>query len=250
MKEFTQLTSAGTFGVSDYHALVVSLEKRFSGGLTFLAGISWQKSTDLASYTAFEGNLGQFTRADRMKDHAVSDFHRAVRFTGSFNYELPGVKSGALNYVLGGWQLNGIFAVQTGAPLNITDGFDNSLTGIGGDRPNIVGDPNLDNSRPRGERILKWFNTAAYAASPPGTFGNLGRNTGRGPAPVNLDLSMFKAFPMPFEGHKLEFRAEFFNVINRVNLGNPNTTLTNALFGRITSAGDPRIIQLGLRYSF
>ena len=52
--------------------------------------LSWQKSTDLASYTAFESNLGQFTRADFMKDHAVSDFHRAVRFTGSFNYELPG----------------------------------------------------------------------------------------------------------------------------------------------------------------
>ena len=61
---------------------------------------------------------------------------------------------------------------------------------------------------------------------------------------------VIKGFSMPFEGHKLEFRAEFFNVINRVNLGNPNTTLTNALFGRITSAGDPRIIQLGLRYAF
>ena len=125
-----------------------------------------------------------------------------------------------------------------------------SLTGIGGDRPNIIGDPNLDNSRPRGERILKWFNTAAYAASPEGTFGNLGRNTGRGPASVNIDGSLFKAFSMPFEGHKLEFRGEFFNVINRVNLGNPNASLTNALFGRITSAGDPRIIQLGLRYAF
>ena len=250
-KEFTQLTFAGTFGVSDYHALVASLEKRFSGGLTFLGGIGWQKTTDLASYTAFESNLGQFTRTDFMKDHAVSDFHRAVRFTGSFNYELPGPKQGAVRYALGGWQLNGIITLQTGAPLNITDGFDNSLTGIGGDRPNIVGDPNLDNSRPRGERILKWFNTAAYAASAPGTFGNLARNTGRGPAPVNLDLSMFKAFPMPFaESHRLEFRAEFFNAINRVNLGNPNTSLTNALFGRITSAGDPRIIQLGLRYSF
>ena len=114
-----------------------------------------------------------------------------------------------------------------------------------------MGNPDLDNSRPRGERIAKWFNTAAFAASAPGTFGNLGRNTGRGPVPLNLDLSMFKAFLMPFaEGHRLEFRGEFFNAINRVNLGNPNTTLTNALFGRVTSAGDPRIIQLGLRYSF
>jgi hypothetical protein len=249
--QFTQLTFAGTFGVSDYHALVASLEKRFSGGLTFLGGIGWQKSTDLASYTAFESNLGQYTYADFMKDHAVSDFHRAVRFTGSFNYQLPGPKQGVVRYALGGWQLNGIITLQTGAPLNVTDGFDNSLTNIGGDRPNIIGNPKLDDNRPRGERIQKYFETGAFVASPAGTFGNLGRNTLRGPAYANMDLSMFKAFPMPFaESHKLEFRAEFFNSINRVNLGNPNTNLTNALYGRITSANDPRIIQLGLRYSF
>ncbi len=249
--EFTTLTFAGTFGVSDYHALVLSLEKRLSGGLTFLGGLSWQKSTDFASSTAFEGNLGQFPYGSQRNDHGVSDFQRTVRFTSSFNYQLPGPKTGAARYALGGWQLNGIITLQTGAPLNITDGFDNSLTAIGGDRPNVVGDPNLDNSRARGDRILKWFNTGAYAASTPGTFGNLGRSTGIGPAFANTDLSVFKAFLMPFsERHKLEFRAEVFNSLNRVNLGNPNTSLTNNLFGRITSAGDPRIIQLGLRYSF
>ena len=114
-----------------------------------------------------------------------------------------------------------------------------------------MGDPNLDSGRPRGERILRWFNTSAYQASTPGTFGNLGRNTGIGPAFMNTDFSLFKAFVMPYsEKHRLEFRAEFFNALNRVNLGNPNTNLTNSLFGRITSASDPRIIQLGLRYSF
>ena len=98
---------------------------------------------------------------------------------------------------------------------------------------------------------MKWYNTGAYAVSPSGTFGNLGRNTGIGPALANTDLSIFKAFVMPYsERHKFEIRAEFFNALNRVNLGNPNTNLTNALYGRITSAGDPRIIQLGLRYSF
>jgi hypothetical protein len=249
--EFTQLTFAGTYGVSDYHALVMSVEKRFSGGLTFLAGASWQKTTDLASYTAFESNLGQFPRESFMKDHGVSDFHRTVRFTGSFNYMLPGPKQGALRYVLGDWQLNGILTVQTGAPLNFTNGFDNSLTGIGGDRPNIIGDPALTPGRPRGEQIAKYFNTAAFAASAPGLFGNVGRNYWRGPGYANADLSIFKAFRMPFaESHRLEFRAEFFNSFNRVNLSNPNTALTNSLFGRITGANDPRILQLGLRYSF
>jgi hypothetical protein len=141
--------------------------------------------------------------------------------------------------------------VQTGAPLNFTNGFDNSLTGIGGDRPNIIGDPALTPGRPRGEQIAKYFNTAAFAASAPGLFGNVGRNYWRGPGYANADLSIFKAFRMPFaESHRLEFRAEFFNSFNRVNLSNPNTALTNSLFGRITGANDPRILQLGLRYSF
>ncbi|MCX6602088.1 MAG: carboxypeptidase regulatory-like domain-containing protein [Acidobacteria bacterium] len=249
--EFTQLTLAGTFGVSDYHALVLSVEKRFSGGLTFLGGMSWQKTTDLTSYTAFEGNVGQYPYGSHGMDHGLSDFQRTIRFTSSFNYQLPGLKQSRARHLLGGWQLNGIIVLQTGAPLNVTDGFDNSLTGIGVDRPNLVGDPYLDNGRPRGERILKWYNTGAYAVSPSGTFGNLGRNTGIGPALANTDLSIFKAFVMPYsERHKFEIRAEFFNALNRVNLGNPNTNLTNALYGRITSAGDPRIIQLGLRYSF
>ena len=139
--EFTQLTLAGTFGVSDYHALVLSLEKRFSGGLTFLGGMSWQKTTDLTSYTAFEGNVGQYPYGSHGMDHGLSDFQRTIRFTSSFNYQLPGLKLSRARHLLGGWQLNGIIVLQTGAPLNVTDGFDNSLTGIGVDRPNLVGDP-------------------------------------------------------------------------------------------------------------
>ena len=83
------------------------------------------------------------------------------------------------------------------------------------------------------------------------TFGTLGRNTERGPGTAVVDFSAFKNFPMPYaESHKLEFRFEAFNLFNRANLGNPNTTFTSTVFGRITSAGDPRILQLGLRYSF
>src|SRR5262249_37737488 len=130
-------------------------------------------------------------------------------------------------------------------------GFDNSFSGIGNDRVDIVGDPNLDSGRSRGDRIAKWFNIAAFRANAPGTFGLLGRNTGVGPGYANLDLSVFKAFPMPYaEHHRLEFRLECFNSLNRVNPGNPNTTFTSSLFGRITGANDPRILQLGLRYSF
>jgi hypothetical protein len=238
--------------MTNYDALVLSLEKRVVTGLTFLAGFSWQKSLDLASSTAFEGNLGAYPYGSIMRDYGVSDFSRKARFTGSFNYQIPGLpKSNPVHYILGGWQLNGVFITQTGAPLNITTGFDNSFSGINGDRVDIVGNPTISGDRSRGDQILKWFNTAAFTPNAPGTFGMLGRNALVGPAPVNLDLSLFKNFAMPYsEAHKIEFRAEFFNSLNRVNLGNPTGSFSSSLFGRITSAGDPRILQLGLRYAF
>jgi hypothetical protein len=251
-REFTQLTFAGTYGISNYDALVASIEKRMSAGLIFLAGFSWQKSLDLSSSTAFEGNLGAYPFGSILRDYAISDFSRKARFTGSFNYQIPGLpKTGAARYVLGGWQLNGILTLQTGAPLTVSTGFDNSFSGIGADRVDIVGNPNLAGGRSRGDRIVQWFNKAAFTANAPGTFGTLGRNTLVGPAPANLDLSLFKNFPMPYaELHKVEFRAEFFNSLNRVNLGNPSASYSSSIFGRITGAGDPRILQLGLRYSF
>jgi hypothetical protein len=250
--EFTQLTFGGTYGYSNYDALVLSLEKRFSSGLTFLTGFSWQKSLDLASSTAFEGNLGAYPYGSIMRDYGVSDYNRKLRFTSSFNYQLSGfARTGAARYALGGWQLNGILALQTGGPLNITAGFDNSLSGINADRVDVIGNPNLPDDRSRGDQIAQWFNKAAFRPGAPGTFGALGRNALVGPGYADLDLSLFKLFTMPWsEHHRIEFRAECFNSLNRVNLNSPNTASNSSLFGRITSAGDPRILQLGLRYSF
>ncbi len=250
--EFTQVTFSGTYGRSNYHALVLSLERRLAQGLTFLAGYSWQKSLDILSNTAFEGNGNTHPFGSIDRDHAVSNFHRAGRFTASFNYALPSPKgSTAMKYLLGGWQSNGIIAFQTGAPITISTGVDNSLSGIGQDRVDIVGDPRPPSGRSQNDKILRWFNTDAFRENALGTFGVLGRNTERGPGLANVDFSAFKRFPMPFaESHHLEFRGEFFNVLNRVNLGNPNTSRTSNIFGRITGAGDPRILQFGLRYAF
>jgi hypothetical protein len=249
--EYTQVTYSGTYGRANYHALVTSLERRFSGGLSLLAGYSWQKSLDILSSTAFEGN-GNTYPYDRIdKDYGPSNFDRRHRFTGSFNYVLPFRGKGALGAVAGGWQTNGIVTLQSGGALTFVNGVDISRSGIGQDRVDIVGNPDLPGDRSKAERILRYFNTQAFAEPAPGTFGTIGRNTGRGPGQASVDFSAFKNFTMPWlEGHKLEFRGEFFNLFNRVNLGNPNTTRINALFGRITSAGAPRIVQLGLRYSF
>ena len=97
--------------------------------------------------------------------------------------------------------------------------------------------------------IATYFNKAAFAQNPPGTFGTVGRNIMRGPGMAGVDFGLVKNFQLR-ERVRLQFRGEFFNLFNRVNLGNPNTSRSSSLFGRITSAGDPRILQLGLRYSF
>jgi len=249
--EYTQVTYAGTYGRSNYHALVTSVERRFSSGFTFLGGYSWQKSLDILSNTAFEGNGNAYPYGQIDKDYGPSNFDRRHRVTASFNYVLPYKGKGALGLVAGGWQTNGIVTLQSGGPLNIGNGVDISRTGIGQDRVNIIGNPKLPSDRPKAERLLRWFNTQAFQEPAAGTFGTLGRNTERGPGLAALDFSAFKNFVLPWsEGHKIEFRGEFFNLFNRANFGNPNTTRINALFGRITSAGDPRIVQLGLRYSF
>ncbi|HUS08346.1 MAG TPA: TonB-dependent receptor [Bryobacteraceae bacterium] len=250
-REFTQINFAGTYGRSNYHALVLSLERRFSRGLSFLTGFSWQKSMDLLSNTAFEGAGNTHPYGQIEQDYAVSNFHRKARFTAAFNYELPKLAKSPLRFVLGDWQTNGIVALQTGAPYTVATGVDNSYSGIGQDRVDIVANPNLPGDRSRGEKIAAYFDKNAFRDNAPGTFGTLGRNTMTGPGLATFDASIFKGFRMPWsESHKLEFRAEGFNVFNRVNLNNPTATRSSALFGRITGAGDPRILQLGLRYAF
>ena len=97
--------------------------------------------------------------------------------------------------------------------------------------------------------ILRYFNVDAFAQNPAGTFGTSGRNILRGPGNATVDFGLLKNFAVR-ERHRLQFRAEFFNLFNRVNLGNPNTNRNAGNFGRITSAGSPRVAQLALKYTF
>jgi hypothetical protein len=134
--------------------------------------------------------------------------------------------------------------------MNVTAGRDVNLDGRSApDRPNLVGDPRLDSGRPRPERIREYFNTRAFEMPSTGALGTAGRNILYGPGAFNWDLALFKSFPIR-ETHQLTFRGEFFNFPNRVNLDNPTSTLSSANFGRILSAGEARVIQFGLKYSF
>ena len=145
--------------------------------------------------------------------------------------------------------MSGIASAVSGPPLTVRSGVDNSFTAINGDTADLVGEWRLPDDRSKHEKLTAWFNTAAFVQNAPGTFGNTGINFMRGPGSVNIDYAAQKQFRIT-ERHRLEFRASFYNLFNHANLGNPNTTRNNATFGRITTAGTPRVIELGARYAF
>jgi hypothetical protein len=143
--------------------------------------------------------------------------------------------------------LTGIVTLQSGIPLAIAQTTNNNaFAGFGTQRPNLIGNPTL----PADERsVSRWFNTSAFAAAAPFTIGTSSRNPVRGPNYRNLDLALMRRVPMP-RNRALEIRAEVFNVTNTPPLGAPNTTVGAAAFGTITTAGDPRVVQLALKFIF
>jgi len=121
----------------------------------------------------------------------------------------------------------------------------NAFAGFGTQRPNLTGDPTL----PSDERTTsRWFDTSAFSTAPQFTLGSSSRNPVRGPDYRNLDVALMRRVPVA--GKALEFRAEAFNLTNTPFLGAPNGTFGSPAFGTITSAGDPRVIQLAIKFIF
>lgn len=234
---------------SSFNGLAFVVRKRFSRSYLLDVNYTWMRSIDEVSIP----NGGQYQDIDNLRgNRGLSDFHRAHVFSASWVWELPklGTATPVVRHVAGGWQFSGLVRMATGLPANPLTGRDNSLRAIGSDRPDVIGNPVLSSDRPRQDRLLKFFETSAFTANAAGRFGNAGRNSIIGPGLANVDAGMFKIFPMPWEGHQLQFRGEFFNLFNRPNFGNPNATFTSPLFGRILAADSARQVQLALKYSF
>jgi Carboxypeptidase regulatory-like domain/TonB dependent receptor len=246
--DFASIVSQTSVGNSTYHSMQLSVNKRFTGGFTLLASHTWSKLLDNASSDGDQPANPYNLRAEK----SLSNLDVAHRFVASFVYDLPRFKNTypLLRYVFGGWQTNGIISLQSGRPFSVVSGRDNSQSGVNQDRADLVGEPKLDTGRSHQELIDEYFNTAAFTQNPRGTFGTSGRNILRGPGFASVDFGLGKEIPMLREGHKLQFRAEFFNLFNRVNFNNPNNNLSSAQFGRITTSGDPRVIQFALKYVF
>jgi hypothetical protein len=231
--------AAQSKGKLDYHALLFKGMKRFSNGFSALVSYTWGKTLDLNSDN--DGSVTQTNIFDLDYDRGVATYDVAHTLVASFLYELPFARQ----HVLGGWQVNGISYWRTGIPVDIRMTGVMSSTGVGSGlaqqpRPNIVG-----NLVPADRSIDKWFDAAALQrpADTTATFGNIGRNTGRGPGIFNVDMSLFKNTRIGRVD--TELRVEAFNVLNHPQFGQPNGQLGNAAFGTITSSATPQCVTCG-----
>jgi hypothetical protein len=243
-------------GNTNYNALQAKIEQRLTNGLAFLVAYTRSKLIDEASSvfdaTVQTGPVVNFPVADsfnRALERDVSTGDIPNVFVASVVYDLPFFKRarGLAGKLLNGWSLNGIAAAQSGIPVAVTQATNfNAFAGFGTQRPNLLRNPNL----PGGERATaRWFDTAAFTTAPQFTIGTSSRNPVRGPHYRNIDLAIIKRTSLT-ETTALEFRTEIFNLTNTPPLGNPNTSFGSAAFGTITSAGDPRVIQFGLKLNF
>lgn len=248
---FADINQLESRGNSNYHSLQLRVQQRLRRGLSLLGAYTWSKSIDDASGffpSAGDPSYPQDSNNVRL-ERARSGFDLAHRLSVAYSYDLPIART---HKYLGGWQTFGILTLQSGRPFTVAlqTEFDNSNTGIGtlgfgsNDRPNLVGDPRLDNPTPQ-----RWFNTNVFAIPSYGSFGNAGRNILEGPGLAALNASVLKDTRIS-ETTTLQFRVEAFNLFNRTNFNLPDLFVGTPTFGRILSAQNPRHVQLGLKLLF
>lgn len=267
LRPFPQYDGVSAFRVpgseSIYHAMTLRLDKRFADGISLLSSYTWGKLVDDASTTVgFLGQAGAQQNAyDRAADRSISSQDIRHRFVTSFVYDLPFGRgrrfgrdwSGPIDRVLGGWQVNGIATFQSGLPLIITQGINNTNLFSPSQRPTWTGaDPNISGGT-KEEQILRWFDTSAFSVTPAFRFGNTPRVMPnlRGDGVKNLDVSLFKNNYFNSGKWNAQVRIEMFNALNRVQFGLPNTQAGNSNFGIVSSQSNaPRQVQMAVKLLF
>jgi hypothetical protein len=249
---FGQIPQMETAANGHYDSMQVTLNRRFAKGFSILGSYTLGKSIDeIPDDSTSNTQIFLVDSNNRRLERAASNSDVRHVFTLSYMWDLPPINRWGFvgQQIMSGWQLNGITLIDSGFAFNVVSGKDTNLDGNTNDRPNLVGDPFLSTSRSRSELISKYFNTDAFQTPADGAVGTAGRNILYGPGGMNFDVSFFKNIRIK-ERHRLQFRSEFFNFFNQVNLGTPNTTLSNRNFGRILNAGSARVVQFGLKYMF
>ena len=252
------LLAEETAADSRYNSLQATVTRRYSRGLRFLFSYTFSKSIDDGSggtTSIFSEVTGDESNMSLSK--GVSDFDRTHRAVANFGYEIPKFGFGLNNTAFGkrafaGWEIAGVAIVQSGTPFSITDSGGAAFYGTANSRASYAPGATLATASLSGapqSRLNAYFNAAAFTR-PGNFFGNVGRNTMRGPGQRNIDVSVNKHIPVT-ERLMAEFRAEFFNALNVTNFASPSGAISSAGFGVIKATeGNPRVIQFGLKIVF
>ncbi|HEV2486851.1 MAG TPA: TonB-dependent receptor [Terracidiphilus sp.] len=247
----------------NFNALELTLKRRMSERLSLTVAYTYSKSLDDIPNGGGDNDIGAdssstlpWTDPNRHAfDYGPSGFDHTHRLVGSYVYHLPDFKNTnvLVRNVIGGWETSGILTFQTAGVFTVgATGSDISGTGLNQERavqlPGV--NPFLSGScgQNRSTYCSTFLNPAAFTAPAPGTFGNVHKNSFRGFNSFNADAGLFKNFSAEFV--KFQFRAEFFNVLNHVNFGNPTSNYYAANFGDVTGGSGPRVGQLALKMTF
>jgi hypothetical protein len=263
LKPFPDYTAVSYYrnniGTTNYQGLSLSIRQRTSRGLTYSAAYTRSKLTDIAS-SVFDASIltGPLTNA------AVADSHNLERdldystgdiphyFGASVVWDLPAGQGranhprGVLGALVNDWSIASVMNLQSGVPIAVTQSNSLGYAGFTTQRPNLVGDPTL----PADQRTpARWFNTSAFALANQFTIGSASRNPVRGPSYRDVDLSVVRRVGFG-SARAIELRLEVFNLLNTANFGPPAAQFGPASFGTITTALDPRVVQLAAKFWF
>ncbi|MGH9325608.1 MAG: carboxypeptidase regulatory-like domain-containing protein [Terriglobia bacterium] len=248
--DFTAINEFVSAYNSNYNALQLNVQKRFSHGLTVLANYTWAHQMDNYPPTNCVGT-DPFDRDfdwGNSLDNIPNIFHLTEVWQVPHFARLHGVAGAVLN----GWEVSSLTSWQNGFPFTIFSGVDNSFSGEFLDRADFTGTSlgqAVLGDRPHGQMVNEYFNTSVFGVNAIGTFGNAGKNLLEGPGFFDTDIGLIKNTRIT-ERTSVQFRAEFFNLFNSVNLMQPGNTVGSGSFGHIFSAGSPRILQFALKFIF
>jgi hypothetical protein len=231
-------------GTASFNSLLLSAEHRLANHFTVLANYTWAHCISDLVTTELSGPVYTNPSNRRFDRGNCTSVDVRNNFNLSAVLQSPHFSSRALQLVAGNWQLSPIFAAHTGTYFTVTTGVDNALTGIGGQRPNLVG-----NTSCAVQSISCYMRLAAFASPAAGTLGNLGYDNLVGPGYFDVDLALSRRFAIR-ERQNIEIRGEAFNIQNRVNFLNPTATMNSSNFGKILTDVSPRIMQFAVKYMF
>jgi len=287
---YSDIIDAAMIGSASYNSFQATLEKKMAHGLSLLANWTWSKALDDMPQATRVSNTEDLNAGEsyvfplyptsatgipaaayvtdiKALDRGLSDIDHPSAISVSYVYELPKLRNGnrALRSIVNGWRTSGLIQNRSGDSLTAYMGTDNSLTGLSQDRAQrnftlpaySKQSGGTGNCQANGKSCINFLNNAAFSVpvnTGAGTgFGNVVKGSLRGPNQTNWDGAVVRTFPV-YRETNMEFRVEYFDLLNHTELGNPNVSnpiSSSTTFGTITStAGGPRIAQFALKYTF